>query len=85
MQNFLFVFYKEDGHHLVTQREALFPVLIVKICLDILLFTVLVLFDDEFFEWVLKDTAEDPFLQDLEVGVRSLLKEESKEVPDGSI
>ena len=82
MKHFLLVFDQENRNHLVTQGEAFLPVLIVKICFNILFLTVLVFFDNKLFEGVLKDTTEDPFLQDLKVRVRSLLEEKSEEVPD---
>ena len=85
MQNLLLVFDEEDGHHLLTIREPLLPVLVVQIRLYILLLTVLVLLHDELLKWVLQDTAEDPFLEDLEVGEGGLFKQKREKVPDRHI
>ena len=79
------MFGQENRHHLFTVGKTLLPVLVVQVSFNVFFLAVFVLFDDEFLEWVLQDAAENPFLQDLEVGQRSLLQEESEEVTDRGV
>ena len=71
MQHLFFVLDKEYRDHLVSIGESLLPVLIVKVFLDVLFRTVLVLSDDEFVEGILENPLKDPLPQDLEVRLRT--------------
>ena len=67
MKDLSLVFIKKDGNHLLPISESLLPILVIQVSLDVFFFAALVLFHDKFFEWVLKNTTEDPLLKDLEV------------------
>ena len=73
VQHFLLMFGEKYWHHFIPVSESLLPVFVIEIGFNILLFASLVLFHNELFERVLEHAAEDPLLEDLEVGKRGLL------------
>lgn len=73
MHYFLLILFQENRHHVVSVGKSLSPVLIIEILLYVLLNHSLVLFDNELLEGVVQYPLKDPFLQDLEVGLRALL------------
>ena len=74
MQYFLLMFCKKYWHHFFSVSESLLPVFVIEIRFNILFFACLVLFYNELFEGVFEHAAEDPFLEDLEIGKRGLLQ-----------
>lgn len=67
LQDLLLVFCEEDWDHFLPVCEPLDPVLIIKVDFDVLLKAALVFANDELLERVLKDTAENPLLQNVKV------------------
>ena len=85
LQYLLLVFFQKDRHHFFAIGESFLPVLVVQIDLYVLFFAVLIFFNDEFLERVLKDSTEYPFLKDLEVGLGSFLQQEGEQVSNWGV
>ena len=62
------MFCQEDWHHFLAIGKAFLPILVIQISFYELLLASFVFFNYELFKGVLKYAAENPFLQDLEVG-----------------
>lgn len=85
VQHLFLVFSEEYGHHFFSVGEAILPILVVEVLLDVFLALRLVLSHDELVEGVFQDTLEDPLAQDLEVGLGTLLQEEFEKITDGFV
>lgn len=85
VQHLFFVLCEKYGDHFFAIGEAILPVLVVEVFLNVFLAFCLVLSHDEFVEGVFQDALEDPLAQDLEVGLCTFLQEKFEKVTDGFI
>jgi hypothetical protein len=78
MKHFFLVLGKENRDHLLSVSESILPIMIVKVSFYVLLTFCLVFSDYELIERIFKDSLKDPLAKNLEVRLRTFLKEKFK-------